>query len=86
LHYQYILIAKYTNIMLNTEKKVQLNVKIPISVRYELEEVMLARKKRGEKVNLINILVEYVQSGIETDKKKQASFNYTLNPYQNENF
>ena len=70
LHYQSIFIDKYTNIMLSSTKKTQLNVKVPASVKWELEEVVFARKRRGEKASIGDVLIEYIESGIKTEKEK----------------
>lgn len=56
--------------MLKDEKKVPLFVKIPALLRLELDEVILQRKRRGEKANMVDVLTEYIKSGIETDKSK----------------
>jgi len=56
--------------MLSSTKKTQLNVKIPVSVKWELEKVVFVRKKRGEKANICDVLLEYIESGINTEKEK----------------
>lgn len=56
--------------MLKDEKKVGLFVEIPSPLRLELDEMILQRKKRGEKAKIVDVLTEYIKSGIETDKSK----------------
>ena len=68
MHYKCILIDKYTNIMLNLEKKMQLNTKVPFHLKLELEEVVLNRRKKGENTTLEQIITEYLTNGLKSEK------------------
>lgn len=49
------------------EESTQVSIKIPLEVRWKIDEVLLKQKREGKKVKQNDLLVEYITSGLEKD-------------------
>jgi hypothetical protein len=49
------------------EMTTQVSIKVPLELKWKIDEIILKKKREGEKVKQNDLLVEYIKDGLNKD-------------------
>jgi hypothetical protein len=55
--------------MANAKVTVQISIRISLDLKSKIEEMLWLKKKNGENVTQTDLLIKYIESGLEKDEK-----------------
>lgn len=63
-----IAIEKSEN-MKTLKATIQISVRMPLDLKSKIEEMIWLKKKNGENITQTDLLIKYIESGLEQDEK-----------------